>query len=282
LGNWQQCGWIVVTLVAFAGVPAGADTVGTPGVIFVNGPLATGVTSQSGATSPAGTEWSEVAHDTGSTTAANTLSGLGCQAIVPATNNRCADDFTVPVGGTFEVEKVRVYAYQTGFAGPNSPVVDASVQIWNGVPGDAGAVVVAGNPSSLPFTSSDVSLFRIFHSGPPLNTPPGTTRRIWEVTLSLPTPAVLPAGTYWIDFQINAGASGNFTPIVTVPGFRTIAGWNARQFTGAWAEAFDDGTPVSEPDVALDLPFELEGLNSVIFVDGFNDESTAAWSVVFP
>ena len=230
--------------------------------VYNNGPLATGSTSRSGVAAPAGTQWSEVSYDFGSTTAANTLSGFGCQKIGATTNNRCADDFTVPCGQTWTVDKVTTYAYQTGFAGATSPLIAANVQIWNGRPGDAGSSVIAGNPTSLPFTSTDVLLYRIFNSGPPLNTIPGTTRRVWENTITLPAAVVLTQGTYWIDFQIDAGALGNFSPPVTITGMRTVPGWNGRQFigtTGLWSDALDTGTPATEPDVAQDMAFRLEG-----------------------
>ena len=257
-------------------------------VIFDNGPLATGPTSRSGVAAPAGTRWSEVSYDFGSTTATNTTIGFGCQRIGAATSNRCADDFTVPPGDTFTVTKVIDYAYQTGYAGVPSPVVDANVQIWNGRPGDPGAVVVAGNPTSLPFTSVEALAYRIANSGPPSNTVPGLTRRIWENTLTLAAPAVLTPGTYWVDFQIDTGATtGNFEPPVTITGYRTVPGWNGRQFissSGVWQDLLDAGNPATEPDVAQDMPFKLEGCRDLpwIFVDGFENSTTTAWSQTVP
>lgn len=253
-------------------------------VIYVNGPIATGATSRSGVAAPAGTQWSEVSNDLFSTTATNTTTGFGCQRVGVAMNNRCADDFIVPAGDTFTITKVIAYAYQFNYSGVPSPVIDANVQIWNGRPGDPGAVVVAGNPTSLPFMSVNVPLYRISNSGPPSNTSPVLTRRIWENTITLAAPAVLTPGTYWVDFQIDAGALGNFTPPVTFVGFRTVPGWNGRQFlTGSgWLDLLDVGNPLSEPDVAQDLPFQLVGTRSLIFVDGFAAGTTAAWSLVVP
>lgn len=254
-------------------------------VFYVNGPLATGATSRSGVAAPAGTQWSEVANDFFSTTATNTTIGFGCQRIGITTNNRCADDFIVPAGDTFTVTKVIAYAYQTGYAGVPSPVVDANVQIWNGRPGDPGAVVVAGNPTSLPFTSVNVPLYRIANSGPPSNTVPVLVRRIWENTIALAAPAVLTPGTYWVDFQIDTGATtGNFAPPVTRIGFRADPDWNGRQFlTGSgWQDLLDIGNPVSEPDYLQDLPFQLVGSHSLIFVDGFEIGTTGHWSLAVP
>ena len=73
-------------------------------VIFDNGGLATGATSNSGVAAPAGTQWSEGQSNFGNTTESNTLNGVGCQLIGAATANRCADDFNVPVGQTWTTE----------------------------------------------------------------------------------------------------------------------------------------------------------------------------------
>ncbi|MBP9663592.1 MAG: choice-of-anchor J domain-containing protein, partial [Pyrinomonadaceae bacterium] len=48
----------------------------TSGVLHDNGGLATGTTTESGVSAPAGTQWSEVQHNTGSTTEANTSAGF--------------------------------------------------------------------------------------------------------------------------------------------------------------------------------------------------------------
>lgn len=228
-------------------------------VIYDNGPFSTGTVTRSGVVAGAGTSWSEASYDYGSTTVANTLAGVGCQKVSTTTLNRCADDFSVPVGQTWTVNSLTTYVYQTGFAGATSPVTSANFQIWNGRPGDPGATVIAGNTTGLPFTSVDSTVFRIFNTGPPLNTAPGTTRRIWATTMTLAAPIVLTGGTYWVDFQTEAGAGGNFAPPVTITGIRGATGWNGRQFTTAWADSFDDGTPATADNVIQDFPFKLDG-----------------------
>ncbi len=248
--------WITVYVLAFAAMSAAQ-------VIYTNAPYATGATSRSGVAVPApGIAWSESSYDFGSTTETNTTIGFGCQRIGTATSNRCADDFNVPVGQTWTVNSVIVYAYQTGFAGVTSPVIAANVQIWNGRPGDAGATVVAGNATSMPFTSTDALVYRIANSGPPLNTVPGTTRRLWENTITVSPSAVLTAGTYWVDFQIDTGAvTGNFEPPATITGIRTFPGWNGRQFITAtvWGDLVDAGNPATAIDVVQEMPFKLGG-----------------------
>jgi hypothetical protein len=253
------------TPVAPTGVSAQKSVETPTAIIYDNAPLATGPTSRSGVPAPAGSNWSEVGHDFSSTTATNTTIGFGCQRIGVATSNRCADDFNVPVGQVWTINSVITFAYQTGFAGPASPFVDANVQIWSGRPGSPGATVVAGNSTSLPFTSTDILVYRTSNSGPPLNTVPGTTRRVWQNTISLTSPAVLSAGNYWVDFQLDTGATtGNFAPPATITGVRSVPGWNGRQFIGpptntGWADALDAGNPAAEPDLAQDFPFKLDG-----------------------
>lgn len=230
--------------------------------IYDNGGLATGATSNSGASAPSGTQWSEAQNETGNTTYSNTLAGVSCS--VTATQFRCADDFTVPSGQTWTISQVVTYAYQTGFAGTTSPVTGATLQIWSGRPGDSGSTVIFGDTSTNRLGSStDSSLFRIFNSAVPApGSTPATNRRIWQNNINVSPAQVLSAGTYWVDFQTQIGATtAHFAPPVTIPGVRSQPGMNARQFTGtAWQDVIDVGNPdASAPDVPLDFPFKLVG-----------------------
>ncbi|MEO6334562.1 MAG: VCBS repeat-containing protein [Pyrinomonadaceae bacterium] len=230
-------------------------------IIYDNGPLATGPTSRSGVAAPAGAQWSEASWDFGSTTETNTLAGVGCQKIGTTTLNRCADDFNVPVGQTWTINQVVVFAYQTGFAGATSPVVGASLRIFNGIPSAGGTVIFGDTTTNRLASSTDSGLFRIFNSGPPLNSVPGTTRRIWQVNISVSPAVVLTAGNYWIDFQIDAGAGGNFAPSTTIVGTRGAPFYNALQSINgaAYIELFDDGNPITAPNAIVDFPFKLDG-----------------------
>lgn len=107
----------------------GLFSYGAAQVIYDNGPLSTGATSRSGVAAPAGTTWSEAQSNSGDTATSNTLAGVGCQLIGTATNNRCADDFIVPVGETWTINGLVTFVYQTGFAGATSPVVGANLRI---------------------------------------------------------------------------------------------------------------------------------------------------------
>ena len=81
--------------------------------------------------------------------------------------------------------------------------------------------------------------------------------------------ATLPAGTYWIVYQIHpTNDGGSFLPPVTIPGVRGLATWNAKQNTIAsttvgavlgWANVFDTGNPATAADFPQDMPFNING-----------------------
>ncbi|MEQ1923732.1 MAG: carboxypeptidase-like regulatory domain-containing protein [Pyrinomonadaceae bacterium] len=255
---------MVLTTLAPTTIAQRAGRTAAPSAtLFDNGSLATGATSRSGVAAPAGTQWSELQSDVGNTTESNTTLGVGCQMIGTTTLNRCADNFVVPLGQTWTVDGIVLFTYQTNFAGTTSPVVGVNFQIWNGVPGAVGSTVVFGNTTTNRLASStNASLFRTGNTTVPIAGTPGTTRIIWQVNGTVSPAQLLTSGTYWLDFQIDAGASGTFTPSNTVVGARTQAGWDARQFvstTGLWATLFDTGNPATAPDVAQDFPFKITG-----------------------
>lgn len=232
-------------------------------VIYDNGPLATGATTRSGVAAPAGTQWSENQSNSGDTLTSNTLAGVGCQLVGATTNNRCADDFSVPVGETWTISGVTTFVYQTGFAGATSPVVGSTLRIWNGFPGAAGSTVVFGDTTTNRLASSvNSNLFRIFNTTTPApGTAPGTTRIIWQNNLTVAPAAVLPAGHYWIDFQTDAGATGNFTPSTTFVGNRGGMHANGLQSinAAAWLGIIEAGNPAAAADYGVDFPFKLIG-----------------------
>lgn len=234
-------------------------------IIYDNGGLATGATTKSGVAAPAGTQWSEGQNNQGDTTSSNTTGGVGCQVIGAATNNRCADDFIVPVGETWTVSSVVTFAYQTGFAGGTSPIVGATLRIWSGFPGAAGSTIVFGDTTTNRLGSSTNSnLFRIFNTTTPApGTAPGTTRIIWQNTINVTPSAVLPAGHYWVDFQTDSGATtGNFAPPIAIPNTRGAMVYNGIQNINAagWLPLIDTGNPAAtSADYGVDFPFKLNG-----------------------
>jgi hypothetical protein len=248
-------------------------------VIYTNGTLSTGATAENGAAAPAGTNWSEVQHDTGNTTEANTNGGYS----VYGGSFRLADDFTVPAGQNWTLTGINVFGYKTGSAATPSPFVSATLEIWNGRPGDPTSTLICGDASTNVLAgSTDVSLFRIFNSAvPPPGSAPGTTRRIWRNQLTMPAACAgadfFTAGsTYWFVWDTTDSAAGtHFAPSNTIPGARSAAGDNARQFvasSASWTDVIDLGAPATAPDVPQDFPFQLLGTASVpdrIFANGF-------------
>lgn len=233
-------------------------------VIYDNGPLATGATSRSGVAAPAGTQWSEVQSNAGETASSNTSAGVGCQVIGAATNNRCADDFIIPVGETWTINSVAIFVYQTGFAGGTSPVVGANLRIWSGVPEAPGSTILFGDTTTNRLASSvNANLFRVFNTAVPApGTAPGTTRIIWQNNLTVAPALVLTAGQYWVDFQSDTGATtGNFTPSNTVVNNRGGMHYNALQKVtgGSFIPALDAGNPAASADYGVDFPFKLSG-----------------------
>jgi len=239
--------------------------------IYTNGGLSTGATSSSGVAAPAGFTWSEVQSDTGNTTESNTLAGASGVFTTAGTNSvRNADDFIVPVGAIWNVTSVDIFVYQTGFVGAVPPVDQMRLQIFNGDP-QSGGTLVAGDMTTNVINiaeSSDALMYRLFNTTTPApGTAPGTTRKIWQVRGNIT--ASLPAGTYWIVYQLHSTNDGNsFFPPITIPGVRALPGWNAKQNVVAstavgavlgWAPLIDTGNPATAPDFPLDLPFTVNG-----------------------
>ena len=236
------------------GTPTPTPTPG--GCSFSNGGLNPQPLSESGVAAPAGFFWSEVQHDTGNTTQANTNAGY---ADTQGTN-RLADNFTLTQACT--INNVVFYGYLTGAPATPSPFTAYTLQIHDRRPGDPGDVILFGDTTTNRLASSvDSTYFRIFNSAvPPPGTVPGTTRKIWRnmVTVGI----TLPAGTYWLDWASTVtGAANHFAPGKTIAGSRGAAGDNARQFAGGvWVDVTDVGIPASGTPVPQDFPFDINGV----------------------
>ncbi|MFN0130974.1 MAG: hypothetical protein ACKVW3_00325 [Phycisphaerales bacterium] len=229
-------------------------------VIYNNGPLSTGATTTSGVAAPAGTTWSEV-QDDGSTTCSNTVAGFSC-GIVGASLFRVADDFTVPAGQSWTINRICIYAYQTGSLTSTPVFTAANIQIWNGRPGDAGASVIFGDTTTNRLASQAFdNMWRVFNTQTPApGTAPGTTRGIRKLELTVGT--TLAAGTYWIDWQTSiGGASAHFHPCTTFSEMRGMPGANARQFTTLWVDMADTGNPANcgASPVLQESTFQVKG-----------------------
>jgi hypothetical protein len=259
-----------IAFIPSDGIARGKNSLAPSAIIYDNGPLSTGATSKSGVAAPAGFTWSELSLDNGGGNFSNTILGSGCQQIGTTTNNRCADNFNVPVGQTWTINSVVVYGYQTNSV--TNPFIGANLRIWNGRPGDPGATIVFGDTTTNRLgTPTDSTWFRVGNTlgGTGVNpAATNTARKIWSLPLTVSPAAALTTGNYWVDFQLNGGTGGNFTPLPAHPGSRSLPGWNGRQFIGTtstWIDLVDIGEAISDPqtdvnpDVPMDYAFKLDG-----------------------
>ncbi len=171
--------------------------------------------------------------------------GFGHQAYY---GNRIADDFTVTGSGWY-VDTITFFAYQTG-SGLVSTITAVNLQIWNGVPGAPGSVVVFGDTTTNRLVNTTWSgIYRVLET-----TSGNTDRPIMANTVKVGV--MLPPGTYWLDWQSDGTlSSGPWAPPVTINGQATTG--NALQYTsdtGAWGAALDIGTGTQQ-----DFPFIIAG-----------------------
>lgn len=224
---------------------------------YVNGNLSTGATSISGVAAPAGTTWSECQNPTGNTNIANTNAGYGAQIV---NNYSVADDFVVPTGGpSWNLTKITVYAYSTGYTGSTSPFNDLRIRIHNSSPLAGPTTIVFGDLTTNRLSSSSNSnMYRIFNTVVAPVTAPGTTRIIWKLEANVSV--TLAPGTYWLEYSTGTALTSNFTPPSTPVGVRTVAGYNALQnAAGTWSALVDDGQGPSAPQsVPVDFPFTID------------------------
>jgi hypothetical protein len=190
----------------------------------------------------------------------NLLLGVPAQL---STNNRVADDFTVPASATqgWQITGLTLFAYM-GASPPQSPspLTAAYVRIWSGMPGSTGSTILFGDLITNRMTSSTFAgMYRVASSCT-------TSRPIYSVDVSLGQGFTAQAGqTYWVEWTFAGSSSftGPFVPPVTVNGQRSILFANARWFNGSsWATVFDSIPPNSDPNyppVEQALPFILRG-----------------------
>ncbi|MCB1568213.1 MAG: hypothetical protein KDI69_05265 [Xanthomonadales bacterium] len=204
-------------------------------ILYDNGPF---VTHPGGGAS--GADASAVESSLGLTTF-----GFGHQV---SSNNRVADDFTVPAGGWI-INAITFYAYQTGST-TTTTFDHVNLQIWDGVPGQLGSNIVWGDTSTNRLSASSFSnVYRVLDTGLT-----DSNRPIMANTVTVGT--TLPAGTYWLDWQSGGTlASGPWAIPVTILGQTGKAGANGMQsIAGTWGALQETGT-----SSAQDLPFIIEG-----------------------
>ena len=213
---------------------------------YVNGSLSTGATAANGTAAPTGYTWSECQASGG---VANTNSGYTANGTFSV-----VDDFVVPTGQTWNLTKVYTYGYLTGSTGTTSPLALLRVRIHSGNPSLGPTTIVFGDLTTNRLTAAtDALMYRIFNTVVPAPAATTTTRKIWKLEAAISVS--LPAGTYWIEFQDDAG----FVPASTPVGVRTLPGYNALQGnSGVYTALQDAGNPTTVPSVNMDLPFGVD------------------------
>jgi hypothetical protein len=176
-----------------------------------------------------------------------------------ATNFRIADDFAITDPAGWTINDVIVYGYITGLYPnfpPRSPWTGASVNIWNGQPGAAGSSIVATSTSMTATGFSGV--YRVSAAGPANN----TERPIGYARVDFGN-LFLPAGTYWLDYQLTGshlGATAGFASYVMDVDFGLITTrtGNGRQLTATgWTEVL---VPAGDPAAqTVAFPFAIHG-----------------------
>jgi hypothetical protein len=257
----KKIGFYLLFLIPAACTKSTGDSPNPPALtdaVYKNGILSTGNVSNSGVTAPAGYNWSEAQHTTGNTSLSNVLLGIACYYDA-FSNYKSADDFIVPVGQTWNISKVSVYAFAG--SGTTNPFDVLRIQLWKGNPSVAGSVLVAGDLTTNVLSSSiDSMTYAIQNSAVPApGVTPATSIPIWKLTANIT--ATLQPGNYWLVWQTHTstGTSG-FSPPVKIKGLRGLPGWNAIVYSSsitAWQAAFDTGIPFTPPTIPQDLPFEI-------------------------
>lgn len=191
---------------------------------------------------------------------------------------RVADDFTVTDPNGWQVDSFVFYAYQTGST-TASTINSINFRIWDGIPG-AGGTVIFGDTTTNRFAATQWS--NIYRS---IDTDVMASNRPIMATEAT-AGVVLPAGTYWIDWQTGGTlASGPWAPAITIAGSTAVG--NGLQYSGtAWGPLLDNGTAGAQQG----LPFQVIGepvaaglpsivLTKTVGTDGGSCATTTSTSV---
>ncbi len=188
-------------------------------VLFDNGPFVTGPGMGSG-----GADISE--ENSGETTY-----GFGFQL---SAGNMIADQFVVPSGETWNIEKITLFGYQTG-SGTTSTITGAYLSIYDDPP-DSGTLVYGDQATNVMTTTDWTNCYRV-GNGQATN----SDRPIMYAECEL-TGLSLGDGEYWLVWQFDGSASsGPWANPVTITGQPSTG--DALQFTSTgWAPLAMGGT----------------------------------------
>lgn len=155
---------------------------------------------------------------------------------------RIADDIIVPAGTSWQIDSLVFYAYQTG-SGNTSSINQVNVRIWDGDPSAGGSIIWGDSLTNLLMSTSWSGAYRTGDVGGACAPSTCVDRPIMRNATEIGQ--VLPAGTYWLDWQTGGSlASGPWAPPVNLGAGNTTTG-NALQYnvtTMTWGAMGDGGT----------------------------------------
>lgn len=257
--------------------------------LYSNGLLATGTVATDGFAAPTGYSWSELQNNTGNNSQVNGTAGLpGYYYADGSLNYALADDFIVPEGQVWSVTSFDFFCYEPIYSGSVPPINQLKIRLYNSDPSLPSSTPISGDLTTNVYdaaNSENAFIYRIFNATVPSPQQPNFSRKVFRVRGNLN--ATLPAGHYWVEFQVHATDNTEiFFPPVTVVGSRSVAGANSKINVIAsffpsdvlgWGTNTDIGIPNSAPDVALALPFIVNGTSTLSLEDYvYKDEVTIA------
>jgi hypothetical protein len=171
---------------------------------------------------------------------------------------RIADRFVLSEERT--VERIVTYAYESNVQTP--AWTGFNLNIWQGRPGDAGSQLLA---STVMGAFDSTGSYRVSLGAEFLE---NTARPIYAIQWIL-DPLTLPAGEYWIDWQVEGGSSAFAVPAMAVNPENandpiTVSGLARHLVSAGWQN-------LGAPDRALATPFQVLGAPdpTLVFRDGF-------------
>ena len=176
--------------------------------------------------------------------------GFGHQIL---NDNRIADDFTVPVGDTWDITTITFFAYQTG-SSTGSTINAVHFEIWDGVPG-VGNLVFGDMATNRLVASSWTGMYRV------LDTDLFGSLRPVMANIASPMGALqLSEGTYYVAWQTGGTlTSGPWAPPVSILG-QTATGNGLQSIAGAEYLPVDDAGGQA-------FPFIIEGSSGPVSVE---------------
>ncbi len=167
-----------------------------------------------------------------------------------STGYRLSEDFTIPPGGSWQIDNISFYAYQTDNYAlpPVSTITALYLQIWDGPPDDPASSIVFGDLVTNRLVDTYwTNIYRV------LDTDLTNAQRP-IMTAIADVNSTFYSGTYWLDWNV-AGSlpQGVFTPPITILGQITLG--NALAYspiTSAWG-------PANDTAFQQGMPFVIEG-----------------------